>query len=276
MARNIQLNSSDWCDIVFAGKNKSYGAYTLRQGSSKRHILAFGVMVLFVGAVAALPSFLEAVKANSSIVKGIDDEFILSTIAKVEEQIPEEKLILQEIAPPKPILKSTIAFTPPAIVSVVDPEKEMKAIGTLLDSPAPISKATIEGSNAPGAVDIADVKEHTAIIEGPVKQDKPFLSVEQMPQFPGGDAELMRFIGSNLKYPTISVENGIEGRVIIRFVIGKDGRVSDVEIVRTLDPACDKEAMRVVKMMPKWVAGMQNGRNVSVYYTLPVLFKLQR
>lgn len=276
MARNIQLNSSDWCDIVFAGKNKSYGAYALRQGSSKRHILAFGVMVFFVGAVAALPSFLEVVKANSSLIKGIDGEFRMSTIIKVEEQIPEEKLIHQEIAPPKPILKSTIAFTPPAIVSVVDPEKEMKAIGTLLDSPAPISKATIEGSNDPGAIDIADIKEHTAIIEEPIKQDKPFISVEQMPQFPGGDAELMKFISSNLKYPTISIENRIEGRVIIRFVIGKDGRVSDIEVIRTLDPACDKEAMRVVKMMPKWVAGMQNGRNVPVYYTLPVLFKLQR
>lgn len=274
MARNIQLNSTDWCDIVFTGKNKSYGAYALRQGSSKRHILAFAVMLLFVATATVLPAFLDAVKANTR-TKGIDDQFVISSIAKLEEQIPEEKLIHQEIAPPKPILKSTIGYTPPVIKQIVDETKEMEATEKLLNSPAPISTVTIIGSTDPNAIDIADLNKNKAIIETSTKHDEPFVSVEQMPQFPGGDAELMRFIGSNLKYPTIAAENGIGGRVVIRFVVGKDGRVSDIQVVRPLDPSCDKEAIRVVKSMLNWIPGMQNGRNVPVYYTLPILFKIQ-
>lgn len=274
MARNIQLNSTDWCDIVFTGKNKSYGAYALRQGSSKRHILAFGVMLFFVAMVTVLPAFLDAVKANNR-TKGIDDQFIISSIAKLEEQIPEEKIVHQEIAPPKPILKSTIEYTPPVIKEIVDETKIMEAAETLLKSPAPISTATIIGSTDPNAIDIADLNKNKAIIETTTKHDEPFVSVEQMPQFPGGDAELMRFIGSNLKYPTIAAENEIGGRVVIRFVVGKDGRVSDIQVVRPLDPSCDKEAVRVVKSMPSWIPGMQNGRNVPVYYTLPIIFKIQ-
>ena len=174
-------------------------------------------------------------------------------------------------------MKATIQFTPPVITedSKVNEDKEMKSIEELNETKVQISIATVEGTNDKNAVDIAELKEHKVIVEEK-EPEKPFVSVEQMPQFPGGDAELMKFIGSNLKYPTIAAENGIEGRVVIRFVVGKDGNVSDVQVVRSLDPSCDKEAVRVVKTMPKWVPGKQNGRNVPVYYTLPVLFKLQK
>jgi protein TonB len=78
-----------------------------------------------------------------------------------------------------------------------------------------------------------------------------------------------------LKYPTIAAENGIQGRVTLRFVVSKTGEITDVNIIKGLDPSCDKEAVRVVKTMPKWIPGKQNGRNVPVYYTLPVVFRLQ-
>ncbi len=277
MGKDINLNSSEWRDIVFEGKNKNYGAYELRKSSSKRHVVAFIVVLVFVGVVAALPAFLDAVKAGQHQA-GVDEAFELSNIANVEEQVPEENIIRQETAPPPPPLKATIQFTPPVITedSKVNEDKEMKSIEELNEKKdIQISIATVEGTNDKNAVDIAELKEHKVIVEDK-EPEKPFVSVEQMPQFPGGDSELMRFIGSNLKYPTIAAENGIEGRVVIRFVVGKDGNVSDVQVVRSLDPSCDKEAVRVVKTMPKWVPGKQNGRNVPVYYTLPVLFKLQK
>ncbi|MBD8347136.1 MULTISPECIES: energy transducer TonB [unclassified Dysgonomonas] len=277
MGKDINLNSSEWRDIVFEGKNKSYGAYELRSSSSKRHVVAFIVVLVFVGVVAALPAFLDAVKANQQIA-GIDDSFELSNIANVEEQVPEENIIRQETAPPPPPLKATIQFTPPVITedSKVNEDKEMKSIEELNEKKdIQISIATVEGTNDKNAVDIAELKEHKVIVEDK-EPEKPFVSVEQMPQFPGGDVELMKFINGGIKYPTIAAENGIEGRVVIRFVVGKDGNVSDVQVVRSLDPSCDKEAVRVVKTMPKWVPGKQNGRNVPVYYTLPVLFKLQK
>lgn len=276
MGKDINLNSSEWRDIVFEGKNKSYGAYELRRSSSKRHIVAFIVVLVFVGVVAALPAFLEAVKANQKLA-GVDEAFELSNITNVEEQVPEENIIRQETAPPPPPLRATIQFTPPVITedSKVNEDKEMKSIEELNETKVQISIATVEGTNDKNAVDIAELKEHKVIVEDK-EPEKPFVSVEQMPQFPGGDVELMKFINGGIKYPTIAAENGIEGRVVIRFVVGKDGNVSDVQVVRSLDPSCDKEAVRVVKTMPKWVPGKQNGRNVPVYYTLPVLFKLQK
>lgn len=102
------------------------------------------------------------------------------------------------------------------------------------------------------------------------------IDVEQMPQFPGGNEALVNFIKENLKYPLASFEAGIEGRVTIRFVISKEGKVTDVMVIRGLDSLCDQEAMRVVKMMPTWTPGRQNGKLVPVYYTLPVVYKLQR
>lgn|SRR5574344_750397 len=99
--------------------------------------------------------------------------------------------------------------------------------------------------------------------------------VEQMPTFPGGQAELLSFIGKNLKYPTIAQENGTQGRVICQFIVGKDGTVRDVQVVKSLDPYCDKEAIRVIRSMPRWIPGKQNGKPVTVKYTVPITFRLQ-
>jgi len=99
--------------------------------------------------------------------------------------------------------------------------------------------------------------------------------VEQMPQFPGGDRELLSFIAKNLHYPTIAQEKGIQGKVFVRFVVSATGDVKDVKVMRSLDPYCDKEAIRVIQSLPKWIPGRQNGRNVPVYYTVPITFKLQ-
>jgi protein TonB len=278
MGKNISLNSSEWRDIVFEDRNKQYGAYRLRATSSKRHIVAFVVGLVFVGIVAAIPKFMEAVKANKENLGGVDEAFELSQLNKPEEKLPEEDLIRQQTAPPPPPLKATIQFTPPVITedSKVNEDKEMKSQEELNEKKdIQISIATVEGSTDKNAVDIAELKEHKVIVEEKV-EEKPFTSVEQMPQFPGGEAELMKYLGTNIKYPTIAAENGIEGRVVVRFVVNKDGAVSDAQVVRTLDASCDKEALRVIRSMPKWVPGKQNGRNVPVFYTVPVLFKLQK
>ena len=111
-----------------------------------------------------------------------------------------------------------------------------------------------------------------------VKQEvatKVFDVVEQMPSFPGGQAALMQYLASNIKYPVVAEENGVQGRVIVQFVVGKDGSISNVKVVKSVDPSLDKEAARVVSSMPKWVPGKQNGQAVNVKYTVPVTFKLQ-
>ena len=113
------------------------------------------------------------------------------------------------------------------------------------------------------------------VVEEVVEEEQIFQVVEEMPSFPGGDAECMRFLNKNIKYPTIAQENGIQGRVILQFVVNKDGSIVDVVVARSVDPYLDKEAVRVVNMMPKWKPGKQRGKPVSVKFTLTVTFRLQ-
>ena len=117
-------------------------------------------------------------------------------------------------------------------------------------------------------------------IEPVVEEEEPveeeiFMVVEQMPEFPGGMAELMKFLSKNIKYPTIAQENGIQGRVIVQFVVNQDGSIVDPIVMRSVDPYLDKEALRVISTMPKWKPGMQRGKAVRVKYTVPVTFRLQ-
>ena len=99
--------------------------------------------------------------------------------------------------------------------------------------------------------------------------------VEQTPQFPGGDKKLIEFISKNIHYPLIAQENGIQGRVIVRFVVTRTGKVDKCEVLRSLNPGCDREALRVIRLLPQWIPGKQNGENVSVWYTIPINFKLR-
>ena len=106
------------------------------------------------------------------------------------------------------------------------------------------------------------------------ESDKILEVAEVMPQFPGGQSELMAYLAKNIKYPATAQENGTQGRVIVEFVVKSDGSISDVQVARSVDPALDQEAIRLIESMPKWIPGRQNGQNVNVKYTLPILFKL--
>ena len=118
-----------------------------------------------------------------------------------------------------------------------------------------------------------------APVEAPVEEEEEevvFVVVESMPEFPGGQQALFKYLSENVKYPVIAQENGIQGRVICQFVVNKDGSIVDVEVVRSGgDASLDKEAVRVIKTMPKWKPGKQRGKPVRVKYTVPVNFKLQ-
>lgn len=112
------------------------------------------------------------------------------------------------------------------------------------------------------------------ITQASIREEKPFVTVEKMPSFKGGDAAMKKFIDDNLKYPKIAKEAEIQGRVTVRFVVTSTGAIEDITVIRGIDPSCDKEAIRVIKAMPKWEPGKQNGKAVDVYYTLPVVFRL--
>ncbi|MDE5750449.1 MAG: energy transducer TonB, partial [Duncaniella sp.] len=155
--------------------------------------------------------------------------------------------------------------------------EEIKSQDELKDTDTAVGTADFDK----GTDDLNVVREYKeeVIVEekkpAPVDDDKVWEVVEQKPQFPGGDAALMKWLGEHIKYPPMAAENNIQGRVTVQFVVTKTGAVGEVKVVRGKDPDLDKEAVRVVKSLPKFVPGKMNGHAVNVWYTLPVQFKLQ-
>jgi len=150
-------------------------------------------------------------------------------------------------------------------------EQKKAMVMELKKAMADISVADVKALDDRG-VDIADLQDNKVVA---TVKEAIFDHVEVMPQFPGGEKAMMAFLSQNLKYPIIALEQGIQGTVLLRLVIGKTGEITDVTVMRSLDPSCDKEAVRVVKTMPKWTPGKHNGNPVNVYFNLPVRFRLQ-
>ena len=267
----VDLTSQEWCDLIFEGRNKDYGAYKMRARAARR--LNFSVvLVIVIAAVGfSIPRLITMVTPEK---KEVMTE--VTTLSQLEEpEVKQEEVQkVQPVAPPPPALKSSIKFTAPVIKKdeEVADEDQMKSQEELTESKVTISIADVQGTDEEGGVLVEDLKQ--VVTEAPVEEEV-FDMVEQAPQFPGGPAELMAWLGKNIRYPVIAQENGIQGRVICQFVVGSDGSVRDIKVMRGVDPSLDKEAIRVIQSMPKWIPGRQNGKAVSVRYTLPVTFKLQ-
>lgn len=273
----IDLISNEWADIVFQGRNKVYGAYQLRRGTSKRNI----VSMIFVAAVAAVAylglaaynSYQEAQKAK------FEAEMEVSLLEAKKEAKVEKKTETPKVEQVQKVekVKSSIAFTPPVIKkdSEVKPEEEMKTQDELKETKTAIGAFDVKGNDEAGGTVLKAVEE-IAAPEPPKheeEQNKIFEVVEQQPQFPGGSVN--GWLADHIKYPVVAAENGISGRVVVQFVVERDGSVSQVKVVRGVDPSLDKEAQRVISSMPKWIPGKQNGQAVRSRFTVPVTFRLQ-
>ena len=152
--------------------------------------------------------------------------------------------------------------------------KQISEIIEIVEDDAEIEETIIASDEDMGeVVEITNIE--NVVVEEPEKEEEIFQVVENMPEFPGGIQELMKLLQKNLKYPAISAENGVQGRVIVQFVVNTDGSIVDPVVIRSVDPYLDKEAIRVVSVMPKWKPGEQRGKKVRVKYTLPVQFRLQ-
>ena len=130
------------------------------------------------------------------------------------------------------------------------------------------------GKNANfGIIFINTFSSNSEVIQNDEHKTEVFTFVERMPQFPGGDVEMLKFVQKNVRYPSDAIKNGVQGKVVARFVVNETGKVEKAEIVRSVDPSCDREALRIIKLLPKFIPGTQNGKNVSVWFTLPITFR---
>ncbi|MEA5080802.1 MAG: energy transducer TonB [Dysgonamonadaceae bacterium] len=278
MAKGMDLMSQSWLDIVFEGKNKKYGAYRLRQSSGRRHVWAFSLVIIIAVVVFGLLSLVTTIQNQRKAREAMTQVTELSNITLDQPEVPEENQQKQYVAPPPVELKSTIKMTAPVIKKddEVREDMEMKSQDELVQSDVTISIADVKGTNEETGVDIATLQEHKVIVAEEPKEEKIFEVVEQPPSFPGGQSALMDYLNNNIKYPVIAAENGIEGRVIVQFVVGRDGSIESAIVARGVDPSLDKEALRLVNSMPKWIPGKQGGQAVKTRFTLPILFKLQK
>ncbi len=287
MAKDVDLSSKEWTDLIFEGKNKNFGAYTLRRASDRRHNIA--VLFVLIGLVVVLiggyfwGKYSDFRREQRELELQAQIEQQLADMAAAEEEAPqEEEEIPQameepqaEEALPEEIL-NTIKDTEIAIAADEEVTEDITSKDDVAESTAAAGATTFDQ----GTDDLNVVREHKDEIiveekhEAPVKEEI-FNAVEQMPQFPGGEAELLKYISTHIKYPTMAAENNIQGRVVVKFVVQKNGKVGDVIVLRGKDPDLDKEAVRVVKTLPDFIPGKMNGQSVSVWYTLPIQFKLQ-
>ena len=274
----IDLISSDWVDLVFEGRNKAYGAYRLRKSTTKRNILAMvAVVLLLIVAfiILTVKNFVDEQRAKVAMTQVAE-----LTNYKQPEKKAEVKQKRVEVEPERVVerVKSSIKFTAPVIKKdeEVKPDEELKTQDELMSTKTAIGTFDVKGNDDANG-EILKAKEVIAEPEPPKheEENKVFDIVEQQPLFPGGPAALMKYLSEHTKYPVVAQENGVQGRVTVQFVVEKDGSISDVHVLRGVDPSLDKEAVRVVKSMPRWTPGKQNGITVRVNYRVPVLFRLQ-
>ena len=279
----IDLYDPKWVDMVFAGKNKEYGAYQLRKGTSGRNIKALLILVI---AAALVGGFLAWKVIEQKQAEEQQAYMEAMELAKLQQQAKKEEKKKEPVKPkiePKkeiPVARETQKFTAPVIKKdeLVKEENQVKQMDKLDD------KVAVGTENKEGVKDrtVEAVRSEIAVAAPPPPPapkpevaTKVFDVVEEMPSFPGGQGALMSFLSSNIKYPVVAQENGVQGRVIVGFVVERDGSITDVKVMRSVDPSLDREAQRVVRAMPRWKPGKQNGSAVRVKYTVPVVFRLQ-
>jgi len=245
-------------ELVFEHREKNYGAYLIRILYPDRLSRSFIFTAIGFTVAITSPVIVEL------LGKKTKEEFKATKEVAITLTQPPPVDPLQPPPPPPPpqVLKETVKFTPPIVVDqpVDDPEPPPQEV---------LSQTTVSTQTQEGEKQI-DLPPDPII-----EEEKIFTIVEEPPSFPGGEEKLFEFLRKNIKYPNIARENGITGRVYVTFVVDKEGRIKDAKLVRGIGAGCDEEALRVVRAMPDWKVGKQNGRAVPVQFNLPINFTLK-
>ncbi len=282
MSKDVDLSSKEWRDLIFEGKNKEYGAYEMRAKSDARHNRAMLVIIIVIAAVALLAMLVNTVieKAAARPEDQTEQAMVEMATEEAQEEEPqeEEQQRVEEQKPevlPEEVL-NTMKATELKITADAEVKEEIKSQDEMKESTTAVGASDFDK----GTDDLNVVREHKdeVVVEEkkePVDDNKVFDVVEQNPVFPGGEAALLKYVAEHIRYPAMAQENNIQGRVVVQFVVTKTGSIGQVKVVRSKDPDLDKEAVRVVKSLPKFTPGKMNGHAVNVWYTLPINFKLQ-
>lgn len=262
----INIFDTDWVDLIFKGRNQTYGAYVLRKKSSENTNKGIFFAIVFFTTVISTPMIIDLIKG---LVPKAAEDVKVTEVNTLEEPPPVDKdQPPPPPAEPPPPLKSTVKFTPPEI----KPDEEVP------DEPPPIQEEmkdkdagteTVEGD--PNGVDASLIQPSGDGIAGEAEPEIVTFA-EQGAEFPDGD--LYEWLGKTIQYPDMAKQSGIEGKVVVQFVIERDGHITDVEVVKKGGWGFDEAAIDVVKKMKPWKPAKQNGKPVRLRYTLPIKFTL--
>lgn len=291
----IDLYDPKWVDMVFADKNKAYGAYQLRKSVSQRNIKALVILLVaaFIGG-GYLAYQIKKHKDELAAQEAYAAKMELAALEQAKKEQAERKKQQKKEEPKKvepekvvPETRATVKFTAPVIKDDKEVKEEMPPMVKMNRETKAIGTETKEGVEDRNIVadrsTVATPEQIIPKIEKPVaeapkveapKEDiekKIFTFAEQQPTFKGN---VQAWLTSHLNYPASAADNNIQGKVVVKFVVGRDGSVSRAEVLRGVDPALDREALRVVNSMPKWNPGMNNGQPANVWFQLPITFKL--
>lgn len=286
--RNVDLTSQEWRNLIFADKNKDFGAYQLRKQSDKRHNMAvlytlIGLVVIFI-LIFALGKWSDYRAEQQAIALQEQREKMMAAQlaqeteeTEPEPEVEEQKFEQPEVEVPEEVL-ATVQVTQIAIVDADKVKNEVMDMDTQKEDNTARGVVTQEGSD--DADKFKAVQEQVVVKEPEPEvkknvEEEIFVAVEQQAEFPGGNSALMKWLSNNVRYPEAAQQNDIQGRVIVKFVVEKDGSIGKAEILKGVDRDLDREALRAVKKMPRWQPGKNNGVAVRSYFNLPVVFRLQ-
>ena len=262
-------------EIIFQNRNKSYGAYSLRidyQNVIKKSLL-IGISIF--GLAVLTPMLWAKVTSKEKVV-------VIANVMDVIEPPKEVVKPIEPVTPPPPKIEEVkVKMIDFSNLEIVDTDEEIPPIpdqDLLNSTDAKIGDKTQDGEVMEIPVEDPDALKATQP-EMPVaveteEKNQVFITVEQNPEFAGGMNALLKFLQKNLRYPTPAVNANVMGKVYMQFVVGQDGNISKVDVLKGIGFGCDEEAQRVVKLMPKWSPGRQSGRAVAVKFTLPISFQL--
>ena len=247
-------------DIVFEVRNKEYGAYRLRKKYNRNVLIAMLIGILILSTAVITP-YLNA-KALEKRTKRAERQVEI-TLENLDT--PNETVAPPPPPPPPPAdVVQQAKYVPPVVVDSVKPEDNVQLMTA--------DQAVVEVKNEEVVEIVQEIKEEIREEEA---EPEPFVVVEEMPMYPGGDVELLKYLRENAIYPEVAKENNIQGRVIINFCVTSTGDVTKISILKRVDPELDAEAMRVVSTLPKFKPGRQGGKPVPVWYQAYINFKLQ-
>jgi periplasmic protein TonB len=255
-----KVNAPDFDDIVFEERNKEYGAYRLRKKYNRNVLIGMLIGILIIGTAIITPYL------NAKAAEGRTKRAERQVEIKLENlDTPNEQVAPPPPPPPPPTdVVQQQRYVPPVVVDSIKPE-DIKQLMTA-------DQAQTEVTNKEVVEVVQQVKEE---VQEADPEATPFVVVEEMPMFPGGDVELLKYISEHTQYPEVAKENNIQGRVIVRFCVTSKGGVSQVSVLKGVDPELDKEAIRVVNTLPTFKPGKQGGKPVPVWYMVPITFTLK-